>query len=194
MSLSTLSNIHLVTIALGNLEGHENPIDSEDIAVHVNALAPGKFCWRKYPVYIDLQVVNQSLQDARRERNGSLVVGSSSKGWMLSAKGMEWFKQFELDSSDVAVDGVPLRKGSILRSQDQERRRLLGTEAYHLFQEGRFAEITRNEFFEFAKINEYFPLKARVRRYDHIQSSVSGYQELQELWTLLRNSFPKEFK
>ena len=194
MSLGALSNIHLVTIALGNLEGHEKPIDSEDIAVHVNALAPGKFSWRKYPEHIDLQVVNQSLQDARRKRNGSLVVGSSSKGWMLSANGMEWFKHFQLDSSDVAVDGVPLRKGSILRSQDLERRRLLETEAYYLFREGKLADVTRNEFFEFAKINEYFPLKARLRRYDFIESSISGHKELQSLWKYLRNNFPREFE
>ena len=194
MSFIALSNIHLVTIALGNLEGHDKPIDSEDIAVHVNALAPGKFCWRRYPEYIDLQVVNQSLQDARRKRNGSLVVGSNSKGWMLSANGMEWFKRFQLDSSSVGVDGIPLRKGSILQSQDLERRRLLNTDAYHLFQVGRFADISRNEFFEFAKINEYFPLKARARRYDFIDSSVSGHQELQQLWTFLRSGFPKEFE
>lgn len=194
MSLNALSNVLLVTIALGNLDGHEKPIDSEDIAVHVNALAPGKFSWRKYPEYIDLQVVNQSLQDARRKRNGALVVGSSTKGWMLSAAGMEWFKSYNLDGSDDSVDTSPFRRGSILRSQDQERRRLLETEAYYLFKNGKLPDVTRIEFFEFAKINEYFPLKARARRYEFIESAVAGHEELYELWNFLRTTFTKEFE
>lgn len=193
MTDTTLSNIHLVTIALGNLDGHENPVDSEDVAVHVNQLAPGKFTWRKYSEYIDLQVVNQSLQDARRKRNGSLVTGSSSKGWMLSAAGMEWFKNFGLEStSDVRE--VQHRRGSIMRSQDLERRRLKDTQAHVLFCEGKLTEVTRNDFFEFAKINEYFPLKARSRRYEFIESAVAGHDELHEVWNFLRTTFAKEFE
>ncbi len=194
MSSASLSNIHLVTIALGNLDGHEKPVDSEDVAVHVNELAPGKFTWRKYPEYIDLQVVNQSLQDARRERNGSLVTGSSSKGWMLSADGMEWFKNFDAESRVDASDDIQLRRGSILRSQDMERRRLKSTVAYELFCEGRLVDVTRNDFFEFAKVNEYFPLKARSRRYHFIESAVVGHDKLRELWASLSTAFSKEFE
>lgn len=194
MSAIALSNIHLVTIALGNLEGYEKPIDSEDVAVHVNELAPGKFTWRKYPEYIDLQVVNQSLQDARRKRNGSLVTGSSTKGWMLSAAGMEWFKNFGRDSGFDATDAVQFRRGSLMRSQDLERRRLQDTAAYILFCEGKLSDVTRNEFFEFAKINEYFPLKARARRYHFIESAVTGHEKLIDVWAFLRTTFPKEFE
>ena len=194
MSDTGLSNIHLVTIALGNLDGHERPVDSEDVAVHVNELAPGKFTWRKYPEHIDLQVVNQSLQDARRKRNGALMMGSSSKGWMLSANGMEWFKNFGLKSTGDVRDVVQYRRGSIMRSQDLERRRLKDTEAYVLFCEGKLTEINRNGFFEFAKINEYFPLKARSRRYEFIESAVVGHDKLHEVWTFLRTTFPKEFE
>ncbi len=194
MTNTTLSNIHLVTIALGNLDGHETPVDSEDVAVHVNQLAPGKFTWRKYPEYIDLQVVNQSLLDARRKRNGSLVTGSNSKGWMLSAAGMEWFKNFDLEPAVDVPNMVEFRRGSIMRSQDLERRRLTGTGAYLLFCEGKLTDATRNDFFEFAKINEYFPLKARSRRYHFIESTVAGHDKLHELWTYLRTAFPKEFE
>lgn len=193
MSDTGLSNIYLVTIALGNLNGHERPVDSEDVAVHVNELAPGKFTWRKYPEYIDLQVVNQSLQDARRERNGSLVTGSSSKGWMLSADGMEWFKNFGVGLRIDVTDDIQLRRGSILSSQDLERRRLRNTAAYELFSQGKLSVVTRNDFFEFAKINEYFPLKARSRRYHFIESAVSGHDTLHDLWAFLRSAFPKEF-
>lgn len=194
MSPVALSNIQLVTIALGNLDGHEKPVDSEDVAVHVNELAPGKFTWRKYPEYIDLQVVNQSLQDARRERNGSLVTGSSSKGWMLSANGMEWFKHLDIEFRVDSAAEIQLRRGSLLRSQEMERRRLKGTAAYELYCKSRLADVTRNDFFDFAKVNEYFPLKARSRRYHFIESAVAGHDSLQDLWVNLRTIFSEEFE
>ena len=194
MSTAALSNIHLVTIALGNLDGHERPVDLEDIAVHVNELAPGKFTWRKYPEYIDLQVVNQSLQDARRERNGSLVTGSSSKGWMLSANGMEWFKHVDIEFRVDTAAEIQLRRGSLLRSQEMERRRLKGTAAYELYRKSKLADVTRNDFFDFAKVNEYFPLKARSRRYHFIESAVAGHDSLQDLWVNLCTIFSEEFE
>ncbi len=194
MAVNSLSNVFLVTIAVGNLGGHERPIDSEDIAIHVNELAPGKFNWRKYPEHIDLQVVNQALQDARRERNGALVLGSSVRGWMLTKSGMEWIKSLKLVNEQNFSDSVSLRRGSLLLSQEQELRRLQNTNAFALFCEGSIAKLTRNDFFNFAKINEYFPQKARQRRYAFIESTISGEEQLQDLWQLLRTKFAKEFE
>lgn len=191
---NTLSNIQLVTIALGNLGGHEKQIDTEDIAIHVDELAPGKFSWRKYPQHIDLQVVNQSLQDARRERNGGLVLGNSARGWTLSQAGMEWIKNTNIADNRSLADLVSFRRGSLLLSQELEIRRLLDTNAFALFCEGKTVKLTRNDFFNFAKINEYFPQKARQRRFTFIESTISENEQLQGLWQFLKNRFAKEFE
>ena len=113
---------------------------------------------------------------------------------MLSAAGMEWFKNFGYESAGDAKDAVQYRRGSIMRAQGLERRRLKDTQAYVLFCECKQTQITRNEFFEFAKINEYFPLKARARRYEFIESAVAGHDKLHDVWSFLRTTFTKEFE
>ncbi len=194
MLSKSFSNVHLVTIALGNLGGHEKLVDSEDIAIHVNELAPGKFTWRKYPEHIDIQVVNQSLQDARRKRNGALVIGTGSKGWMLSKAGMEWFKHVNYKDGGRKESSLSLRRDSLLGSQKLEMRRLSNSRAYQLHSSGKSDEITRNDFFEFAKINEYFSLKARQRRYDFVTSTISQDEKMQSLWQYFQVQFAQEFE
>lgn len=194
MLLSSMSNVHLVTIAVGNLGGYEKRVDSEDIAIHVNELAPGKFTWRKYPEHIDIQVVNQALQDARRKRNGALVVGTGAKGWMLSKAGMEWFKHIKITDGSRTGNSLGLRRDSLLASQELELRRLVNTRAYKLYFSGQIEGITRSDFFDFVKINEYFSLKARQRRYDFVESTISKDKELQALWQFFRVRFLQEFE
>ena len=189
-----LSNVQLVTIAVGNLGGHEKLVDSEDIAIHVNKLAPGKFTWRKYPEHIDIQVVNQALQDARRKRNGALVVGTGAKGWMLSQAGMEWFKQVKFSDGGGKGSSINLRRDSLLASQELELRRLGNTRAFSLYCSGKTGEITRYDFFDFAKINEYFSLKARQRRYAFVESTISQDEEMQSLWQFFQVQFAQEFE
>ncbi|MFZ0829061.1 MAG: hypothetical protein WAO02_16730 [Verrucomicrobiia bacterium] len=43
-----LSNHEIVTLAVYLLGGDSKRIDTEDIAVKANELAPGRFNWRKY--------------------------------------------------------------------------------------------------------------------------------------------------
>lgn len=194
MSDHTMSNVHLVTIAIANLGGHEKYVDVEDIAIQVNQLAPGKFSWRKYPQYIDLQVVNYALQDARRERNGGLIVGRSSKGWMLSLAGMEWINSLDTTGKDAGRELVSYRKGSLLRSQELELNRLRRTEAFDLYLSNRTEELTLIDLYKFARINEYFPAKTRLRRFTFIQSVVKTDAELQDLWRVLQEKFAEEFE
>ena len=193
-SRGALSNVHIVTIAVGNLEGFSRPIDSEDIAVHVNQLAPGRFNWRKYPEFIDIQTVNQALEDARRARNGALVTGTSAKGWMLTGPGMEWFKGLNAAELGSTHQNMRLRRGSLLLAQKQEVERMLSSRAYELYHENEGQLITRRDFFDFAKINEYFTQKARRRRFDMVDSTVSDRAQLRDLWLSMKERFSKEFE
>lgn len=45
----TLSNNEIVTLAVFLLGGDSHCVDTEDVAVKVNEIAPGRFTWRKYP-------------------------------------------------------------------------------------------------------------------------------------------------
>ena len=187
------SKPELVTIAVALLDGDTAHVDCEDVALKVNNIAPGRFNWRKYPEHIDLSVVSFALQDAKKERCGGLIVGNNTKGWMLSPAGLKWIRTVDLGAVD---DELPVkhRKTSISANQELERNRLFSTKAYNLFIEGKSKEICAHDFYEFARVNEYFQPKTRQRRYALIANAVSEDNTLSELWNLLQTKFSKEME
>ena len=187
------SKPELVTIAVAFLGGDTMYVDREDVALKVNDIAPGRFNWRKYPERIDLDAVGGTLRTAKKPQNGGLVVGNNTKGWMLSPAGLKWVKTIDLGAVD---DELPVkhRKASISANQELERDRLFNTKAYNLFVEGRSKEISVQDFYEFARVNEYFQIKTRQRRYAIIANAVSGDDTLSKLWDLLQTKFSKEME
>lgn len=192
--MTTLPNRQLVTIALGNLGGHEQSVHTEDIALEADRLAPGRFAWRKYPERIDINVVLQGLGDARRKRYDAHVAGSNVKGWMLTAEGQIWIKLLvAIDSSELA-SLVSDAKGSLIAGQRIETHRLATTEAFGLYSSGLQEKITRKHFFDFLRINEYFSDRARRRRINLVASSVSGHDVLGPLWAYFRSTYGSELE
>ena len=187
------SKPELVTIAVAILGGDTAYVDCEDVALKVNDIAPGRFNWRKYPERIDLAIVNFALQDAKKTRCGGLVVGNNTKGWMLSPAGLKWIRTVNLDAVHNELS-VKHRKASISANQELERNRLFNTKAYNLFVEGKCKEITVQDFYEFARVNEYFQIKTRQRRYAIIANAVSDDDTLSKLWNLLQTKFSKEME
>jgi hypothetical protein len=68
-----LSNHEIVTLAVYLLGGGTHHIDTEDIAIRANALAPGRFTWRKYPGQINIENVRTFLSDAKKPKNNNGV-------------------------------------------------------------------------------------------------------------------------
>lgn len=129
------TNYQLVALVVALLDGDTDYIDRENIAIKVDEIAPGRFNWRKYPGRIDLDAVGSALRHAKKPNNGGLILGSNSRGWMLTSRGVEWIKS--LDPIDVG-DVLPVkhRKDSISANQEAECGRLRTTTAYQLFTTG----------------------------------------------------------
>ena len=188
----TVANRQLVVVALANLGGHDKNVHTEDIALEADRLAPGRFVWRKYPERIDINVVLQGLGDARRSRYDAHVAGSNVKGWMLTAEGQKWTKRLvRYDSSELA-NLVSDAKGSLIAGQRSECHRLMTTEALRLYNRGQQEEITRKQFYDFLRINEYFSERARRRRINLVASSISGVDVLEPLWAYFQSTYESE--
>lgn len=112
MSKSSLSNHEIIVLALYSIGGEATPVDTEDIAVKANALAPGRFAWRKYPEQINLEYVRVFLTDAKKAKNGALVLGSHRTGWTLSEAGLQFARLHasELGVTDLSREAVPKRE------------------------------------------------------------------------------------
>ena len=193
MDFKDFSNPELVSIAVYLLGGDTYPIDREDIAIKVNEIAPGRFCWRKYPQYIDLDAVGVALRDAKKPKNGGFLVGNNSEGWMLSPIGLKRFRNIDFSLIDRS-EFPQYRRDSISANIENEAIRLKSTRAYHLYLAGDLEKIGLQDFFQFVRINEYFHGKSRSRRISVIDNAVVDDEDLLDLWNLLKNKFSKEIE
>jgi hypothetical protein len=191
MQIDDFSNPELVTMVVALLDGDVEYVDREDIAITVNEIAPGRFNWRKYPERIDLDAVGTALRDAKKPKNGALLVGDNARGWMLSPAGLKRIKALDLGTVQDAPS-IKYRKDSISANQEAECARLRSTQAYRLFIDGKSETITLQDFYQFARVNEYFQSKARQRRYAIIENAVVDDEVLSELWDFLKEKFMEE--
>jgi len=193
MRIDDFLNPELVTVAVALLDGDVEYVDPEDIAITVNDIAPGSFNWRKCPERIDLGAVRDALRDAKKPQKGGLLVGSNVGGWMLSPAGLKWIKTLDLGAVQ-GVQPVKHRRASIAANQEAERVRLRSTKAYKLFIDGESEMITVQDFYQFARVNEYFQTKARQRRYAIVENAVVDDEVLSELWDFLKEKFVEEVR
>jgi len=156
-----LSNVEVVTIAVYQLGGMTRPIDTEDIAVRANALAPARFAWRKYPDQISLQDVRFALENAKRAHCGYVL--GDNEGWMLTEAGALFARRNgrRLKTEHAGRDrSTPAEK----KWRRRERERILASDAYVKMRENRGDEITTPEATSFFRIDEYVSPTARDRK------------------------------
>lgn len=147
-------------------------VDTEDIAVKANQLAPGRFCWRKYRDQINIENVRTFLSDAKKPKNGQLLVGSGKEGWMLTEKGFKFAKD-RIDELE-ATDLTRVRQTSEEKKWTaREKSRILLTPAYEKFIKGDPESITVQEAETLFRIDDYVREKARERRILRILNAFS---------------------
>jgi hypothetical protein len=88
--LTEQSAVDVVVYAVYLLGGAAKRVDTEDIAVKANEVAPGRFVWSKYPDQINLELIRVSLSDAKKPEKGKLLAGSGKTGWSLTPSGLKW--------------------------------------------------------------------------------------------------------
>lgn len=158
-----LSNHEIVTLAVFLLGGDTMRIDTEDVAVKSNELAPGRFTWRKYPEQINIKNISAFLWDARKPKNGSYLIGADNDGWMLTESGLNFAKARVgvLKSSTLARAPLNSKERSLLR---RERERLLATDAFVKFSANHAGGISVQEAESFFRVDAYVTGDARMEK------------------------------
>src|SRR4051794_38541645 len=115
-----LTRPEAVTLALFALDGAEQAVETEVIAMKVAELVPGMFAWQKYPEQIDKELVRVALSDARLKKQW--VVGAHNRGgWTLTREGQEFAR-----ANQHRIEGEGRRqRGRDERQHARERMRLL---------------------------------------------------------------------
>ena len=166
--MNALRNDQVTLLALLQLGGSSSAVDTEDIAVAADKLAPGRFRWHKYPEHIDLGLVRNGLQDARKR---SLTAGGALKGWILTENGKHEADAFAaLTLGDAARERLSLaEKGWKTR----ERARLMHEPSFIRALKGGVFVLTEREILKLFRIDEYVPADKRTARLKQFSSAFS---------------------
>ncbi|HZR70895.1 MAG TPA: hypothetical protein VFB01_17780 [Burkholderiales bacterium] len=179
LTTAALNNPQIVTVAVYVLGGDRRYVDTEDVAVKANELAPRRFAWRKHPDQINLELVRVYLSDAKKPEHGEYLRGSGNEGWMLTAEGLAYARQAARRLDPGLLARVPMSPAE-RRQHARERRRLLATEAYAKFRAGHLGEVSRREAETFFRVDDYVVGAARERKIDRLLAMFSNDAELGE--------------
>lgn len=182
----TLTNQEMVLLAVYLLGGETLPIDTEDIAVKANELAPGAFTWRKYAEQINMEIVRVILSNLKRADNGNLLVGKGNDGWMLTERGLRFAKSFSANSSRAAGSKSPLSQKE-KKWRRSEKARMLATAAFEKVSSGQANMVTEQEAETFFRLDSYVTGKTREQKLLRTKNIFGDDRELGEAIRKLGN-------
>ena len=169
-----LSNQQIVVIAAYLAGGDSTRVDTEDIAVKANEIAPGRFSWRKYPQQINIDAVRKRLWDACKTAKGGYVLGSEKDGWALTEAGVR-FARKSVDAVTGSKKRLSLKERTWLRL---ERQRLLSTDAFLKYSKQNKTSVTRRDAEGFFRIDNYVKGEAREQKMLRILNAFGDDTEL----------------
>ena len=172
-----LSNHEIVTLAVYLLGGDTQYVDTEDIAVKANEIAPGRFTWRKYSNQINIENVRAFLSDAKKEKNGAFLRGAGKDGWLLTESGAAFAKARvdTLENVDLSRERLSVKDRRWLQ---HERTRMLSSEAFAKLSKGKAEEITAQEAESFFRLDVYVTGNAREDKIVRALNAFGGDPEL----------------
>lgn len=171
--MSAIRNDQITLVALLQLGGAIDAVDTEDIAIEADKIAPGRFRWRKFPEHIDLGLVRNGLQDARKR---GLTTGGALKGWTLTEEG-----RHEAESVDFDIGPDSSRERLTLQQKawiTRERSRLVKDQVFQRAVHDGVAALSEREILKLFRIDEYVPLDQRASRLKQFCIAFSGDPEV----------------
>jgi hypothetical protein len=158
-----LANHQIVTLAVYLLGGEGAYVDTEDVAVKANEIAPERFAWRKYADQINIDAIRKRLSDAKKPEKGGYLLGSFKNGWLLTENGLKFAKEKVKDLDEMNLSRKPLGQQE-RQWRRNERIRLLASDAFQKLKLGKSDMITRQEAETFFRVDDYVVGKARERK------------------------------
>jgi len=152
-------------------------VDTEDIAVKANALAPGRFSWRKYKDQINIDTVRKRLWDATKQEKGAYLIGSEKAGWRLTKAGFD-FARSSVKKTTAAALGKERKSRAEGASHARELRRMMLEDAFVKFAKGKAQEISKAEAERFFRIDDYVTGKSRSAKIERFKIIASSNKRL----------------
>ena len=154
-------------------------VDTEDVAVKANELAPGRFSWRRYPDQINIEIVRAFLSDAKKNKYGAYLTGSGSSGWLLTEAGIRFAQ------SNIGHVQQPTQIAERLSKTERQRRtreqaRIAASDAFQKFLAGRSSEVPVHDAEALFRLNEYIVGASRHNKVSRIVNTLRDDPEVGE--------------
>jgi hypothetical protein len=172
-----LTNHELVVLAAFLAGAQSSSLDTEDIAIKANELAPGRFSWRKYKDQINIDTVRKRLWDATKPETGAYLIGSEKSGWRLTKSGFDFAKQNFENISNIDL-GRRRQSKDERASQNREIKRMQFENAFMKFTNGTQHEITKSEAERFFRLDDYVTGDSRVAKIERFKIIAADSTEL----------------
>jgi hypothetical protein len=189
MDIKSFANHEIVTIAGYILGGKTKEIDTEDIAIKVNELAPGRFTWHKYKDQINIENVRTFLSDAKKLKNGAYLQGSGKKGWILTSSGVAFAKQNLKIMKSSNLIKIPLSKEE-KRWNNLEKARMLAHPIMSKLQSNGVDTVTTQEAESFFRVDDYVTGVAREKKISRILNTFRDDPKLGQIVVELSGKVP----
>ncbi len=180
-----MTNERASLAALLSLGGDLNFIDTEDIAIRADELSPGRFRWRKHKEHIDLGLVRNGLQDAKKRQ---FARGGALRGWSLTDIGLKEARDALATCGSFA--SKQRRSAQELAWIARERPRLLTEGALITLRTEGLAAVTDRQLLSFFQLDEYVTGDIRQSRVDRLVRLFEDDPELSPLIKQLANRKP----
>ncbi len=175
--LGQLKNYELLTLVVYLVGGDTREVDTEDVAVKANELAPGRFTWRKYADQINLEIVRACLSDAKKKKYGALLNGTGTTGWLLTETGLEFAKKV-VDRVDNPAAAVKRLNSDEKRRRKTEQARVAASEAFRKYAAGDQDQVTKREVETVFRLNEYIVGNFRQKKVQRIVNALGDNDEV----------------
>lgn len=173
-----LANHELVVVAAFLVGAQHSSVDTEDIAMKANELAPGRFSWRKYLDQVNIDTVRKRLWDATKPEKGAYLIGSEKSGWRITKAGFDFAKK---QMTRLNGDDEQRRRKSRNESvtETREINRMLDETAFLKFRNNQRDSINKSEAERFFRVDDYVVGAARQAKIERFRIIASGSKELQ---------------
>ena len=152
-------------------------IDTEDIAVKANEIAPGRFSWRKYKDQINIDTVRKRLWDAAKPEKGGYLIGSEKGGWLVTELGCQF-----AEANLPKLEWLDLSKSRLSKNEQvwlgRERIRMMGEAAYKKFIAGDVKKISAAEAERFFRVDDYVVGDARRAKIERAKNALANDPDL----------------
>jgi hypothetical protein len=163
VSKKNLSNHEIVTLAVYLLGGESRQVDTEDVAIKANELAPGRYVWKKYREQVNLEIIRVYLSDAKKPAKGGYLIGNGNEGWLLTERGLQFSRSHGPSLGDAQLAREPITTQE-RKWRQTERSRIRASDALAKYQAGGIDAVSQEDIEGLFRLNAYIRGRARERK------------------------------